>query len=99
VAGGELIVSDADGVIVARSASTYRDGFLNWQIRSRLTFEAREGRYRISQTSLERFNDQSGGWSPIGKWRGSGWQKAEAAFALTSDAISACVQTGPQDDW
>lgn len=99
VAGGELILSDADGVIVARNSASYRDGLLHWEIRSRVTFEARDGRFRISQTALERFNDQSGGWSPIGKWRGSGWQKAEAAFVTSAASLADCVAKPASDDW
>ncbi len=99
VAGGELIVSDSDNVIVARNASSYQDGLMRWQIRSRVTFEARDGRFRISQTGLERFNDQSGGWSPIGKWRGSGWQKAEASYSASAAALADCVTAAKADDW
>lgn len=99
VAGGELIISDADNIIVARNASSYMDGLLKWQIRSRVTFEARDGRFRISQTALERFNDQSGGWSVIGKWRGSGWQKAEAAYVSSAASLTECVTAEQADDW
>lgn len=99
-AGGELIVSDSDNVIVARSVSTYSDRLVRWQIRSRLTFEARDGRFRIQQSGLERFNEMSGGWSPIGKWRGSGWERAQQAFEATADAIRSCVNSTTQnDDW
>lgn len=99
VAGGELIVSDSDNVIVARNASSYMDGLLKWQIRARVTFEARDGRFRISQTALERFNDRGGGWSGIGKWRGAGWQKAEAAYASSAAALTECVTAEQADDW
>nr|WP_314437616.1 hypothetical protein [uncultured Brevundimonas sp.] len=100
VVGGELIVSDANNVIVARSASTYIDRMVTWQVRSRLTVEAREGRFRITQSGLERFNSMSGGWSGIGKWRGSGWERAEQAFKATSAAVQACVtQQAKSDDW
>lgn len=101
-AGGQVIVSDdvAAGVVVATNTSTYRDGLINWTIRSRVTFEAREGRFRITQSALERFNEMSMGWSPIGKWRGSGWQKAEAAFQATSTGLSNCVVgTAAKADW
>lgn len=101
-----IVTSDLDnGVIVARSAVEYADGWLTWQIRSTFTFEARDGRFRIEQTSLERFHDGPGaynvGWNPIGKWTGSGWKKAQGAFELAADVVARCVVAGPaaRSDW
>lgn len=99
-AGGELIVSREGGVIVARNALTYRDGLLVWQIRSRFTFEARDGRFRTEHSAIERFNDQAGGWSPVGLWWGSGGQKAKEALEAQSEGIASCVLSGGQaEDW
>ncbi|MEA3061222.1 MAG: hypothetical protein QOJ94_1003 [Sphingomonadales bacterium] len=95
----QLIIStDLDsGVIVARNALSYPDGLLQWRVRSTFTFEAREGRFRIEQTHLERFNNR---WDGIGKWTGSGWKKAEAAFKASADAVAQCVIAGPKRaDW
>lgn len=92
-----IVSSDLDnGVIVARNAVQYPDGLSNWQIRSTFTFEAREGRFRIVQTNLERFNRS---WGPIGKWSGSGWKKAEAAFTGPANKVAQCVMTPEQEDW
>lgn len=95
-----VISSDLDGgVIVARSALQYGN-LPRWKIRSRFTFEARDGRFRIEQTGLERFNDMAGGWGPIGKWTGSQWQKAEVAFVASAASVAECVQSGQKkDDW
>lgn len=96
----QIVSSDLDnGVIVAQSALEY--GSLPvWKIRSRFTFEARDGRFRISQTGLERFNDMAGGWSPIGKWTGSQWKGAEKAYSASATAVAQCVMSGPKrDDW
>ncbi|MEO7681100.1 MAG: hypothetical protein ABIS14_10495 [Sphingomonas sp.] len=83
------------GVIVARNVLSYPDGMMQWRIRSTFTFEARDGRFRIEQTNLERFNSTAGGWGPIGKWTFSGWKKAETAFAAAANAVAQCVMTGP----
>lgn len=103
VQGGELIVSrdPAAGVVVSRNSVSYRDGLLEWQMRSRLTLEAREGRFRLTHTGIERFNDQGGGWSAVGKWWGSGWQKAETALKDVSAAVADCITGSPaaRDDW
>lgn len=96
-----IISSDLDGgMIVARSALEY-GSFPRWKIRSRFTFEARDGRFRIEQSSLERFNDQFNvGWGPIGKWTGSQWKKAEETFAASAAVVARCVMNGPsRADW
>ena len=96
----QIVSSDLDnGIIVAQSALEY--GSLPvWKIRSRFTFEAREGRFRIIQTGLERFYDTGTGWGPIGKWWGSSWKKAEANFVASADVVARCVMEGPKrDDW
>jgi len=95
----QLIISSdlGNGVIVARNAVSYPDGLLQWRVRSTFTFEARDGRFRIEQANLERFNNR---WDGIGKWTGSGWKKAEAAFKASADAVAQCVIAGPKRaDW
>lgn len=96
----QIVSSDLDnGVIVAQNALRF-GGLPEWKIRSRFTFEAREGRFRISQTGLEMFNDTAGGWGPIGKWWGSPWKKADATFAASAAAVAQCVMSGPKkEDW
>ena len=92
-----IVSSDLDnGVVVARNAVQYPDGMMRWEIRSTFTFEAREGRFRIVQTNLERFNRR---WGPIGKWSGSGWKKAEAAFMGPANEVAQCVLTPRQEEW
>jgi hypothetical protein len=94
-----IISSDPDaGIVVARNALKY-GSLPEWEIRSRFTFEAREGRFRITQTNLERFNDMAGGWGPIGKWTGSQWKRAENAFGIAALAVAQCVQQAKRDDW
>ncbi|QFT75998.1 hypothetical protein [Erythrobacter sp. THAF29] len=102
VTGGQLIINaDLDGgIVVANSAIEY-GSLPRWQIRSRFTFESREGRFRIQQTNLERFNDQFNvGWHPIGKWAGSQWRKAEEAFAASATLVAKCVRAeSRQEHW
>lgn len=95
-----IISSDLDGgVLVARSTLEY-GSLPRWRIRSNFTFEARDGRFRIEQTNLERFNDMAGGWGPIGKWTGSQWKKAEETFIASATTVARCVIAGPKkDDW
>jgi hypothetical protein len=95
----QIVSSDLDnGIIVAQSALE-TGSFPVWKLRSRFTFEAREGRFRITQTGLEWFNDTgSGAWLGIGKWWGSPWKKAEAAYAASADAVAQCVIAGPKKE-
>jgi hypothetical protein len=94
----QSVSSDLDnGVIVAQNAVSF-GSFPEWQARSRFTFEAREGRFRITQTGIEMFNDMGGGWQPIGKWTGSPWKKAEATFSASADAVAQCVIASPKKD-
>jgi hypothetical protein len=96
----QLIISSDinNGMIVARNATTH-GSFPRFQIRSRFTFEARDGRFRIEQTGLERFNELgAGGWGPIGKWAGSKWKAAEAAFATSAVTVAQCVVSGPKSE-
>lgn len=94
----QFVSSEPDnGVIVAQSAVSF-GSFPVWEARSRFTFEARDGRFRITQTGIEMFNDMGGGWQPIGKWAGSPWKKAEAAFTASADAVAQCVIAGPKKD-
>lgn len=96
----QIVSSDLDnGIVVAQNALRFTQ-LNDWQIRSRFTFEARDGRFRISQTGLEMFNDMGGGWGGIGKWWGSPWKKAEATFKASANAVAACVIAGPKkEDW
>jgi hypothetical protein len=95
-----IISSDLEGgVVVARNALEY-GSLPRWKIRSVFTLEARDGRFRIEQTKLERFNDMAGGWGPIGKWTGSQWKKADETFAASGTRVAQCVISGPKRaDW
>lgn len=109
---GQVIVSEdtTSGVVVGSNALDYRDRFVPWRIRSRLTFEGREHRFRLTHTSIERHNDAALGtafggspWQGIGKWRGSGWQRAEQALVEVSSRVADCVVANPaaeaSGDW
>lgn len=99
-----IVSSDLDGgVVVARNALEY-GSLPRWQIRSNFTFEARDGRFRIAQTKLERFNTSVltgvSSWLPIGKWTGSGWKKVEEQFTSSAQAVAQCVLANhSKDDW
>lgn len=100
-----IISSDLEGgVVIARNSIEY-GSLPRWKIRSRFTFEAREGRFRMEQTNLERFNANllTGveAWGPIGKWTGSRWKEVTTKFEESASAVAQCVISAPakRDDW
>ena len=99
-----IISADLDGgTIVARNSMEY-GSVMRWKIRSRFTFEARDGRFRIEQTNLERWTSNmltgNEAWGPIGKWSGSKWQEVQGKFEASAAAVAACVIDGPsKSEW
>lgn len=100
--GPVILNSDLDnGTIVARNSTEY-GALPRWRIRSTFTFEAKQGRFRITQTNLQRFIDGAIGgaaWYPVLKSWGSGWKGAEQAFAKSASAVAACVVAGDKENW
>ncbi len=103
-----IITSDPEaGTVVANNAFTYYYGPLlpvEYRARSTLTFQAKDGRFRIVHTSIEKFNDTAGlgiGWERIGTWRFSGGDEAKLAIDAISQSIATCVISVPQinDNW
>ena len=94
-----ILSSDLDnGLIVAQNALRFDAKANEWQIRSRFTFEAREGRFRITQTDLEMFSPIMSRWGRFVK--GGIANNAEATFAASADAVAQCVISGlRRKDW
>jgi hypothetical protein len=99
--GGQVILSSdrASETIVANNALEYQDGMLKWRMRARMLFEAKDGRFRIQQTNIQRDYGAPTGWDVVGKWPMSGWQKAAAALQTTSDDVALCVQKTSSANW
>ena len=101
--GGELIISEAPDTIVARNALEYSSGLgglVKWQMRTRVVFEARDGRFRVSHTNIERYDDYGKRWTGLGLWKGSGHEDAESALQSQSAEIAKCAMTPTtKSDW
>lgn len=99
VQGGQLIVSDEGRDVIANNVLRYSSGMLTWEMRSRVVFEARDGRFRVTHEGIERFNDTGAqGWGPVGKWFGSGWKDAEVALQRVTAGVANCVTGGGAKD-
>jgi hypothetical protein len=101
--GQVILSSDRDaGVITAQNAFEY-GSLPRWQLRSTLTFEAKDGRFRIVHTNIERFNDAAlggAGWYGVGKWWGSDWKRVQKELTDRATAVAQCVMAPEKkDDW
>lgn len=99
--GPVILSSDISaGIVTARNALEY-GSLPRWKIRSTFTFEAKDGRFRIVQTNIERFNDGAlggPGWYGVGKWWGSESGRVEKELAATATAVAQCV-ISKKNDW
>ncbi len=107
IQGGPVIV-DADidaGTITANNRVDYTSKFLAHNVKSTITFLAKEGRFKIRHTNIEYLQKSTGsvhntGYSHVGKWWGSGWEDAREALLRISARVATCVQTLPKkEDW
>ncbi len=64
-----------------------------------MTFQAKDGRFRIVHTNIEQFLDARTGWTPIGTWSFSGGDKARLAIESISANLAACVKSNSKDNW
>jgi hypothetical protein len=95
------------GTVVANNAFVYYYGPLlpvEFRARTTLTFQAKDGRFRIVHTNIEKFNDTKGlsiGWERIGTWRFSGGEEAKQAIDAISQSVATCVMAPApaNDDW
>lgn len=109
VAGGAVLVSvDPDqGVLVANSRVDYRvwGGTIARNARSTVTLLAKDGRFKIQHTNIETLQKSTGnlendGYTKQGKWKGAGWEKAEAALQDVSTKLAECIkQPASGADW
>jgi hypothetical protein len=95
--GGQLIISDDGTTIVANSVIRFSAKMVPWTIRTRMILEAREGRFRISHTNIESFNEYSRDWIGVGKWFGSDWKTVESSLQDVSTTLAQCVMTSSTD--
>ena len=96
-----VLSSDLDaGVIVANNAFKVTTGLFDADARTTLTFEAKDGRFRITHTNVEQFLDAHYGWTAVPTARLSLGDKVQAGAQLISEHIAACVMgKSPSNNW
>ena len=106
VTGGDVFV-DIDieaGIITANNRVDYESKLLAHNVKSTMTFLAKDGRFKIQHTNIEQVQKNTGymhntGYMRVGKWWGSGWKDVEKALVDISSKVAECVISGPKEDW
>ena len=106
VAGGSLIeLSDpANGLLIANSRADFKFMMIGHSVRSRLTVEAKEGRFRFVHSNIESLQKNTGymrndGYSQIIQRKGTGWDKALEAVSGVEEKIVSCMTNSPSESW
>jgi hypothetical protein len=107
VQGGDVLQTvDLDaGLIVAQSRTSITNAMLmRYFVQSTLTFEARDGRFRLTHTGIKYAMQDTGyaangGFTPVLVQTGSPHKKITAALADLSAKVADCVAEAPSADW
>lgn len=92
------------GLLIANSRSDYTAMMMGYNVRTKLTIEAKDGRFRITAGDLQSLAKSAGtasnkGYREIIKQWGMGWEPAITAVKNTTDKITACIVEKPGGDW
>jgi hypothetical protein len=107
IPGGEVVTTfDPDaGLVVAQSRITRSALFGKESVQSTVTIEAKDGRFRITHSSIGSAAADTGyaansGYHPVYIQAMSGHAKIRAALEALTEKIAACVRDAPaSDDW
>lgn len=81
----------------------YRKMLVDFTVRSRMTIQAKDGRFRISHSDIEQYQEMLHQWGPIYMYAGAGGKQARAALEARSTAAAECMlrKTTPPggDNW
>ena len=106
IAGGALIelADPANGQLIANSRADYRFMLLSNSVKSRIIIEAKDGRFRITQSNLESVQKNTGsmrndGYDQLIRRKGTGWDKALAATIDAEKKVVDCIMSTATDNW
>lgn len=106
VAGGDVLRTvDLDaGLIVAQSRIPFTHMMMKHSIESTITFEAKDGRFRITHSGIKAAQLSTGyasnnGFQPVLMQAVSGYKKIEVALQEVSTKISTCVVSADNSSW
>lgn len=105
-AGGDVLQSvDLDaGLVVARSRVPMSSMMMRYSVESTITFEAREGRFKITQSAIQMAMLETGyaandGFRPVLVQWGSPHKKVTETLQALATKIGECVATSESADW
>ncbi len=89
------------GQLIANSVAPYTAALLTYLARSKITFEAKEGRFRVIQTDMATARaDGKADYLPLVAVWGTGWEKATKALNTKVEAFISCIASPPSEsDW
>lgn len=108
VAGGGLFidVNIEEGKVIANNRVDYTSMMMKNNVKSVMTFMAKDGRFKIRHENIEYLMKNTGsahndGYMRVRKGWGTGWGKAEEALNGLSGKVAVCVQQEPakEKDW
>lgn len=107
IPGGEVVTTfDADGgLVVAQSRITRSTLFGKESVQSTVTIEAKDGRFRITHSSIGSASADTGyaanrGYGPVLVQAMSPHEKVRAALEGVTEKLAACIRDAPAaDNW
>lgn len=90
---------DTAYAIVMTGASKMMVQFI---VRSRMSVQAKDGRFRIVHSNVEQFREMTNDWGPIYTYAGAGAKQAQSALEARSSAVAGCITKTveqPGGDW
>lgn len=101
-AAGETVLADGstDDTLVSIARVGYSARLISYGARSRLTVLAKDGKFKIRQTNIERMQLSTGslsntGYGPVGKWWGNGHEATQKALEGYAAEVAACIKKEP----
>lgn len=106
ISGGALIelVEPSNGQLIANSRVDYKFMLLAHNIKTRFILEAKDGRFRVTQSDIEAVQKNTGsmrndGYRPLLRLKGIGWDKALAAAIDVEKKVADCIASQESENW
>lgn len=71
-------------------------------VRSRMSIQAKDGRFRVVHSDVDWFRELTNDWGPVYMYAGAGGKQAKAALEARSTAVTECMLKKPEaagGDW
>ncbi|VAV84500.1 hypothetical protein MNBD_DELTA01-1128 [hydrothermal vent metagenome] len=106
IGGGDLFVniSAEEGRIIANNTLDFRSTLVNYQTKTRMTFIAKDGRFKIHHTHIK-YAQKSTGYTANTGYRvpkKNGYPKEKVfvkVLGKVTEKVAKCVQKGPEEEW